>query len=392
MLRIHSALTNSTLARLGVVALFVRLVLSYPWPGKTLDDFGSFYEAGRAASLGLNPYGTYALTGTVSIPGYFFFPNPNLDPPIFLSMFQIISHFRPFEAFQVWWLINVGLYIATIWLLMCIYPHHKNVITFLWVFFLVGFWETISLGQVYNALLLVLVIGWSLIQKAQRIPAGVAIGIVAAAKPNFLAWPALLFLSGCTTIALVAVGTTLVLSAIPILLYGPSIYLEWLGALNAEPARISFPTNVSLAGITAHAGAPWLGSIIAVAMLGGIALWAARYRPSPVAISGVALAASVLASPIAWDTYSLFLLPIFFHYRWTPATRVAAILLIIPDIVDNQLWRVSHPGLILVGLPYCLAVLLVAGILARDILDSWGDPPSRAPAPPKVLDPAGVGS
>lgn len=360
---------------LSVLAIVARFVASFPGPGKTLDDFGSFYEAGRAATLGLNPYSIYPLTGSVRIPGYFFFTNQNLDPPISLPLFQIVSHFGPFAAFRAAWLINVALYVAAVWLLMRAYPRRRNILMFLFAFCLVGFWQTLMLGQIYNVMLLLLVIAWLLVRSGHRVPAGIVIGIVAAVKPNFLVWPALLLLAGSLTIALAAIITTLVLSAIPIALYGPAVYPQWLSALNAEPTRVSFPTNVSLAGITAHADVPWLGGAIAVAMLAVLALWAWRLRPRPVVVSSVALAAAVLASPIAWDTYLLFLLPIFFHHRWTPTLTAAAALLVVPGAVDDWFWHLSRPGLILVGWPYCLAMLLIAVAIAQSILESYDLPP-----------------
>ena len=65
-------------------------------------------------------------------------------------------------------------------------------------------------------------------------------------------------------------------------------------------------------------------------MLAALALWAWRQRPSVAKASAVGLIGAILASPIAWVHYTLFLLPIFFGTRASLSLRVASVLFVVP--------------------------------------------------------------
>ncbi|MFL5143419.1 MAG: hypothetical protein ACJ8DP_08770, partial [Microvirga sp.] len=121
------------------------------------------------------------------------------------------------------------------------------------------------------------------------------------------------------------------------------------------------------------------GLAASVALLAGAAAWAFRHRPGALRASGLALVVSLLASPIAWIHYTLFLLPVFFS-RWSsPFARLAGALLIIP--VPLVLAHLGRPAWIqaTVGSLYGWAVLLVLADFLR----------GRAEAAPdnKGLDP-----
>jgi hypothetical protein len=143
-------------------------------------------------------------------------------------------------------------------------------------------------------------------------------------------WPVLLFLAGHRVPAIVTVAVAAMISAIPLAVYGPEVYRQWFELVASDRERAFFLTNASFAGLAARAGVPALGLILSVGLLGGLAVWAFWRRPSVMRASALALMASLLASPLGWIHYTLFLLPVFLSEWRKPAMRVAGLLLIIP--------------------------------------------------------------
>jgi hypothetical protein len=298
-----------------------------------LWDFGSFVASGRAAREGLNPYGVYPLTLHVALPGFEAW-NPNLNPPISALLFQVFDWADPAVSLRIWWWISVACYVATVLLLLHRYgrsqPLVVTVALALWMFALAGFWDTLFLGQIYLPLVLAGTVAWLLLERGENIWAGFLIGLVVAIKPNFLVWPALLFLAGHRVPAIVTVAVAAIISAIPLAVYGPEVYRQWFELVASDRERAFFLTNASFAGLAARAGVPALGLILSVGLLGGLAVWAFWRRPSVMRASALALMASLLASPLGWIHYTLFLLPVFLSEWRKPAMRVAGLLLIIP--------------------------------------------------------------
>jgi Glycosyltransferase family 87 len=335
-------------------------------PGEELWDFGSFVASGRAAREGLNPYGIYPLTLHVSFPGFEAW-NPNLNPPISALLFQLFDFAEPHRSFQVWWAISVLCYGATVLLLLRRYGRPDWWVLLPWAFALAGFWDTLVLGQIYLPLVLAGAGAWLLLERGEGRWAGFLIGLVVAMKPNFLVWPVLLFLSGHRTPALVGVAVAAAISAVPLVVIGPEVYRQWFELIASDSERAFFLTNASLVGLAARMGVPSLGLGIGLALLGVLALWALRARPGPLQASAWGLLLSLLASPIAWIHYTLFLLPVLFS-RWRMSgIRLVAVLLIVPvpfiiDRFGQPAWvQVTSGSIYNWALVLCLAALLVHG-------------------------------
>ncbi|NBJ10911.1 glycosyltransferase family 87 protein [Microvirga arsenatis] len=294
-----------------------------------LWDFGSFVESGRAARAGSNPYGVYPLTLHVQLPGFESW-NPNLNPPISALIFQLFDVADPRAVLRVWRWISILFYGAAVLLLLRRFQGPQAPVIAVWAFALAGFWDTLLLGQIYLPLVFATVLAWLLLEREESLWAGVLIGFVVAIKPNFLVWPALLFLSGHRPVALAAAGTAAVISAVPLAVYGPEIYHQWLELVVSDRERAFFLTNASFAGLAARAGVPALGIFLGLGLLAGLAAWAYWRRPNVVSVSGMALLAALLASPLGWVHYTLFLLPVLLTHWHRPAIRVVALLLIIP--------------------------------------------------------------
>jgi hypothetical protein len=330
-----------------------------------LYDFGSFVASGQAAAAGLNPYsGDYPLVfrpyneeiGATLV-------SPNLNPPVSLLLFELLAQSNPITAFRIWYVVSLLLYVAVIVTLARAYPRYATPLRVAWALSLAGFWHTLELGQIYVPLLLAATLAIIAFQKGRPLLAGVLIGLIVAIKPNFAVWPALLLLASHWAAAGAAIGMVGILSLLPLLRYPPTIYLQWAEASGAFAGR-SLMINTSLPGLGDRVGLPWLGLVLAGALLLALAWWAWRYRPSVLAVSGLALLTSLLASPIAWVGYTVLLLPVLFQRRWTWPEWVAAAMLVVP-YTTAYFFAWLPPILTELGW-YVWALLLLLAVLARE--------------------------
>jgi hypothetical protein len=350
-------------ALMAIHAEFPRIIHE---PG--LWDFGSFVASGRAASEGLNPYGIYPLTLRVELPGFESW-NPNLNPPISALLFQAFDVADPYVTYQVWRWISVAVYAAAILLLVSRVGNRVEALVIaVWAFALAGLWDTLFLGQIYLPLVLVGVAAWLLLERGAGLWAGILIGIVVAMKPNFLVWPVLLLLSGQHRSALAAFVTAGAISLIPLVIYGPDVYRQWIELVAADGDRALFLTNGSFAGLAARAGIPSFGLVLGFLLLLGLAAWAWWRRPHVLTVSAMALLASILASPLGWIHYTLFLLPVIAMHWNRMLMRVVALLLIVPvPFIIDQLGKPAWLQLT-IGSVYGWALVLCLVIL---IADEW---------------------
>ncbi|WP_181706017.1 glycosyltransferase family 87 protein [Chthonobacter rhizosphaerae] len=345
----------------GVALVFLGVIawsLGHALPTPTLWDFGSFVASGRAAAEGLDPYGLYPLTFRVVMDGFEIW-NPNLNPPAALPLFHLLSFLDPHEAFRIWWSLSAVSYAITVALLAHRFSNRRWVVPVLFAAALAGFWDTLVLGQIYTPLVLAGVAGWLLLDRNRPIAAGIAIGIVVAVKPNFLVWPVLLFLAGHTRAPIAAAATAAVLAVIPVALYGPEVYLQWANLVAGDGARAAFLSNASMAGILHRIGAGPFALVPGVVLLGMLAFWVLRQRPTVFQASAVGLAASIAASPLAWVHYTLFLLPVFFAGPASAPMIVAGLLLVIPVPLILELSTTPPIVQATVGSVYGWATLLV---------------------------------
>jgi hypothetical protein len=346
-------------------------------PSGELRDFGSFVASADAAARGANPYGTHALTFHVVLPGFDVW-NPNLNPPVSVLLFRPFLASPPQQAFRWWWTVSFICYLATIALLAHRYRSSRTALLSLWALALAGFWDTLVLGQIYIPLVLMATAGWLLLERGHQSAAGVLIGIVVAVKPNFAAWPLVLLVAGHVRAPLIALATAGAMSGLPILTNGPGIYTQWMDAILRDGNRPGFLTNVSIPGLAHRAGYPAAGTSVAVAMLCATIVWAWREKPGLCRASAMGLLAGIVASPIAWVHYTLFLLPMFFAARFAPLLTAAAVLLVVPvptvlRFLDAPTWQQ-----LTVGSSYNWAVLLCLAAVARYQRDSVWEEPRRS--------------
>jgi predicted DCC family thiol-disulfide oxidoreductase YuxK len=341
----------------AALLLLVLVAWSARWalPTGELRDYGSFVASGQAGAQGLNPYGIYPLTFHVVLPGFDVW-NPNLNPPVSVPLFAQFARMDPHTGFGAWWIFSAVCYVLAIVMLAHAYGRGRPVMI-LWALALAGFWDTLALGQIYLPLVLGTVAGWILLQRGHLATAGILIGVVVAVKPNFGVWPLLLLLAGHSRAAAAAGAAALAVSVIPLLTHGPGIYAQWIELVLSDRGRAAFLTNASLTGLTSRAGVSAAGMVLSGLVLLAMMRWAVRARPDPLRASAIGIAGGILASPIAWVHYTLFLLPAFFVWPLSGALLLAAGLMLVPvpvllGYLDAPLWQV-----VTIGSAYNWAVL-----------------------------------
>ncbi len=305
------------LASLGV--LFVAAVLNYRYGLSTLAristeymdvhaDFDTFW---RSADAFLNGGDVYDAGARLI----------NLNPPVWVLITSPLGTLPPLEAYRVFigvmiavmvgaltWMadearLRVGIALPVIVALLVTSP-------------MLG---TLALGQMYPILTLGLVAAWVADRRGWYLSSGLPLGLVVALKPSLapiVLWPlfrrrwdtfgAAFFSGGAVTLA----GS---------IVLGPQATLDWLEVLREEPLS-PYWDNASLPAAAARlftenpfvdplATLPWMVPV-AFAVGFGLALFTAfkARRGSEWGLWAL-VAASLLASPIAWHNYLVLLAP-----------------------------------------------------------------------------------
>jgi hypothetical protein len=166
-----------------------------------LTDYGSLYGSASLANLHVNPYLDHPLAFHIQGIDRHGPSTPlqgnsvkaiNLNPPVLLYPFRLLARLTPDTSYVVWSSISVGLFLASIFLVLRMYPAEKLRIRILWILAMGAVWYTFHLGQIYMILLFSASLAWWALRKQNWLVAGISIGVICAIKPNFLVWPGLL--------------------------------------------------------------------------------------------------------------------------------------------------------------------------------------------------------
>ena len=370
------------LERVGLVFVFLFFLLTVlvnltPFldDQNALMDFGSFYGSGLKLQNGENPYdpnSEYVFDINFSRVGAGG-KMVNLNPPISVMLFEYLSPFDPYRSLVIWQIISTLLYIGSVFLLASTYKQNIGITKIIWAFTLAGLWHTIVLGQIYTVLLLFSVLGWVSLRKGQYILAGIAIGLLMAIKPNFIIWSVFLLLSGYYLTFAISVLSGLIVSLIPLAVYGTRIYTQWLEASSLRLETLIMPGNNSLLGLSARFHSIALGIVISVILV-IVLLVLSRFKSAsdmghPEYISALGIIASLLASPISWTGYTILLLPIYFSLKkWSIPVTVSAAILSIPFAIVLQLFQNSFSNFVIFGWLYGWGILLLLGTVVRNTI------------------------
>lgn len=305
------------------------------------ESLRSFVAAGQAVRDGLNPYGLYPLVWHLVLPDGSMAWGVNLNPPLSLLLFRPLAGMNVARLGLVFYFGGLALYLLLVGLLALDTAGRRGrlpINVMLWAVVPMFLWDTLSQGQIYVPLALCSAGAWLLLRRGRFVAAGVLLGCFVAIKPNFLIWPVVLAAAGVGLPALTAGGVAALLSAIPLLIYGPLVYVRWFHVAVGSSSAAAF--NISLSSTLQRFGLPALALPLSLLMLAGFVIWAWRTRPLLGELSAGALLVGILASPVGWEHYTIFALPVFFWRRERPATWIAAALLAVPAVV---IWVGGQP-------------------------------------------------
>jgi alpha-1,2-mannosyltransferase/arabinofuranan 3-O-arabinosyltransferase len=178
---------------------------------------------------------------------------------------------------------------------------------------------TFALGQMYPVLALGLVAAWTADRQGSYLASGVALGVVLALKPSLaplLLWP--VFRKRWATL-----GATIVSGAVAtlagVLVLGPRATLKYVEVIRGVELE-AFWDNASLPSAALRlfteneftqplADWPWMLPVAYVLGIGVVLFTAYRVRDGSEGGLWAMVAASLLASPIAWNNYLVLLGP-----------------------------------------------------------------------------------
>ena len=179
--------------------------------------------------------------------------------------------------------------------------------------------STLALGQVYPVLALGLVAAWILDRREDGRLSGAALGLVVALKPSLapvLLWPLVRRRWGAFAAACVS---GLAATLVGLVVAGPAATWRYVGVLNEGSAN-AYWDNASIPAAMARfftehpyaqnvATLPWMVYVGYVIGISVVAVTAVRIRGGGEAGLWALVAASLLASPIAWHNYLVLLAP-----------------------------------------------------------------------------------
>ncbi len=178
---------------------------------------------------------------------------------------------------------------------------------------------TLALGQIYAFLALGLVVAWGADRRGMPLASGFALGLVVAVKPSLapvLLWP---LARGQWRALVAALASAATATLVGVIVVGPGATLDWLRLLFDEPLN-PYWDNASLPAAAARlftdnefarpiATLPWMVPVAYLLGTGVVVFTAAKIRHGPEAGLWALVAASLLASPIAWHNYLLLVGP-----------------------------------------------------------------------------------
>jgi hypothetical protein len=356
-----------------------------------LTDYGSLYASASLANSHANPYRNHPLVFHIRYVDRHGLDTPlqgnsvnaiNLNPPVVLYPFRLLARLEPDTSFVVWSCISAGLFIASVLLVLNMYPAERLKIRVLWILAMGAVWYTFHLGQIYMILLFFAATAWWALRKQIWLVAGISIGVICAIKPNFLVWPGLLIAGKSKKIGFTAFATTALLSSIPFVLQGRIIYRQWLAACRGFNGY-ELPGNASLLAIFSRAGIPQVGFALTVLVLAAVTIWIFITKPEPLYASEIGILASLIAGPISWLGYTILLIPVLYGKSMDTLTRIGCVLLCIPVWVFVPNAETSRLTYILFWAPNIYALALIAfsavrsGVYREEVEDCRTARPSQ---------------
>jgi alpha-1,2-mannosyltransferase len=271
-------------------------------------DFDTFWRSAEALWEGKNIYDT---GGGL----------PNLNPPLWTILIAPLGLLEPLFAYRVFILITLVMVVGYLaWVADELRLRGRWAVVGTAMLLLSSpLLLTLALGQLYAVLALGLAVAWISDRRDEPLISGSALGLVVALKPSLapvLLWPLARRRWRGFVAALVSGAAATVVAA---LLVGPAATLSWLRRL-FDLSLLTHPDNASLLTTVARlftktavaepiATLPWMVPVAYALSICVILLTAIKLVDDPEAGLWALVAATLLASPIAWHMYLVLLGP-----------------------------------------------------------------------------------
>jgi alpha-1,2-mannosyltransferase len=271
-------------------------------------DFDTFWRSARAMLEGQNIYDTGGKT-------------LNLNPPVWTVLISPLGLLEPITAYRAFVLISL---VVTVGYLAWTVEELRlgpawTAVGIVMLLLSSPLLATLALGQVYPVLALGLVASWMADRREKHAVSGAALGFVVALKPSLLPvllWPLVRRRWRSLVAALVSGAVATLVGVVAL---GPGATFDYIGVLR-ESVVSPYWDNASLPAAAARlftenqfaqnvATLPWMVAVGYALGISAILLTAVRVRHGPEVGLWVLVAASLLASPIAWHNYLVLLGP-----------------------------------------------------------------------------------
>jgi alpha-1,2-mannosyltransferase len=271
-------------------------------------DFNTFWHSASALWKGEAIYDTGAEA-------------ENRNPPFWTVLISPLGLLEPLVAYRIFFMITLIITVGyLVWM-----AHEVRVrsplaiVGTVMLLFSSPLLKTLALGQIYPILALGLVAAWVADRRDRPVLCGASLGLVVALKPSLapvLLWPLVRRRWKTLVAALVSAAAATLVGA---LVVGSGATLDWLRLLSNDTIN-PFWDNASLPSSAARlftenefarpiATLPWMVPVAYLLGIGIIAFTAARVLHGPEVGMWALVAASLLASPIAWHNYLVLLGP-----------------------------------------------------------------------------------
>ena len=271
-------------------------------------DFHTFWHSAAALWEGEDIYDTGAEA-------------ENRNPPFWTLLISPLGLLMPLVAYRIFSMVSVILTVAYLtWMAgeVRLSPWWAVPATVL-LLLSSPLLKTLALGQIYPVLAAGLVAAWISDRRGSVVISGSAVGLVVALKPSLapiILWPLIRRRWKAFVAALVSALAATLVGAIVV---GPGATLDWLRLLSDDTVN-PFWDNASLSSAAARlftdnevarpiATIPWMVPVAYVLGIVAIVFTAVRVRHGPEVGLWALVAASLLASPIAWHNYLVLLGP-----------------------------------------------------------------------------------
>lgn len=310
---------NVVVWALAVVVLAAVAVLNYRYGVEALGriatgsmyvhaDFETFWSSARALLSGEPIYDTGArLT--------------NLNPPLWALLTVPLALLEPLDAYRLFTLLMLALSVGSLsWMAGESRLGGGTAVAVSVALVLSSpLLGTLGIGQMYPVLAFGLVGAWAADRRGMGVVCGIFLGVVVAIKPTLvpvLLWPlfrrrwetllaAALSGAGATLLAFLAAGPRATFEYAEVIL-GTSVNGYWDNASLHSTAIRFFTENEFVENM---AQLPWLVPVVQALAIGLVVLTAFVVRGGTEWGLWAVVAATLLASPVAWNNYLVLLAP-----------------------------------------------------------------------------------